>query len=84
MLAYQSIVARIVIGGVAGWIAGLLVEGYGFGLIGNILVGILGAAIAGVLAPALGIYTHSTFGNLVAATVGALLLLAFIGLLRRL
>jgi uncharacterized membrane protein YeaQ/YmgE (transglycosylase-associated protein family) len=84
MLAYQSVVAWIVIGGIAGWVAGLLVEGYGFGLIGNIVIGILGAAIAGVLASALGLYTHSTFGNLIAATIGALLLLGLIGLVRRL
>jgi uncharacterized membrane protein YeaQ/YmgE (transglycosylase-associated protein family) len=84
VLAYQSVITWIAIGAVAGWIAGLIVEGYGFGLVGNIIVGILGAAVAGVVAPVLGIYTHSTLGNLGAAIVGALLLLALIGLLRRL
>jgi uncharacterized membrane protein YeaQ/YmgE (transglycosylase-associated protein family) len=84
MLAYQSIVAWILIGGVAGWLAGLLVEGYGFGVIGNIIVGIVGAGIAGLLAAMLGVYTHGLFGNILAATLGALILLFFVGLLRRL
>jgi len=83
MLAYQSIIAWIVVGGFAGWVAGLLVEGYGFGLIGNVVIGILGASLAGVLMSMLGFYTHSIIGNLSAATIGALLLLGLIGLVRR-
>src|SRR6187200_1907849 len=83
MLAPESVLAWIVIGAIAGWLAGLLVKGYGFGLIGNIVIGILGAGIAGIIAPRLGLYTASTAGNIVAATVGALILLFLIGLVRR-
>lgn len=83
MLEPQSILAWIIIGAIAGWLAGLLVKGYGFGLIGNIIVGILGAGIAGILAPWLGIYTESFGGNIVAATLGALVLLLIVGLVRR-
>ena len=83
MLAPKSVIAWIVIGAIAGWLAGLIVKGYGFGLIGNIVVGIVGAAIAGFLAPRLGLYTASTAGNIVAATVGALILLLLVGLFRR-
>lgn len=83
MLAPESVFAWIVIGAIAGWIAGLLVKGYGFGLIGNIIVGIIGAAIAGVLAQAMGLYTASTAGNTVASVIGALILLFVIGLIRR-
>jgi uncharacterized membrane protein YeaQ/YmgE (transglycosylase-associated protein family) len=83
MLAPESVIAWIIIGAVAGWLAGLLVKGYGFGLIGNIIVGILGAGIAGFLAPSLGLYTASTSGNIVAATFGAIILLFLIGLVRR-
>jgi uncharacterized membrane protein YeaQ/YmgE (transglycosylase-associated protein family) len=83
MLEPQSILAWIVIGAIAGWLAGLLVKGYGFGLIGNIIVGILGAGIAGVLAPRLGLYTESFGGNIVAALLGALILLFLVGLVRR-
>ncbi|MBC7830412.1 MAG: GlsB/YeaQ/YmgE family stress response membrane protein [Hyphomicrobium sp.] len=83
MLEPQSILAWIVIGAIAGWLAGLLVKGYGFGLIGNIVVGILGAGIAGLLAPRLGIYTESFGGNIIAALLGALVLLLLVGLIRR-
>ena len=83
MLAPESILAWIIIGAIAGWLAGLLVKGYGFGLFGNIIIGILGAGIAGLLAPRLGIYTASTGGNIVAATLGALVLLLLVGLIRR-
>jgi uncharacterized membrane protein YeaQ/YmgE (transglycosylase-associated protein family) len=83
MLAPESILAWIIIGAIAGWLAGLLVKGYGFGLIGNIVVGILGAGIAGLLAPRIGLYTESTGGNIVAALLGALILLLLVGLVRR-
>ena len=83
MLAPESILAWIVIGAIAGWLAGLLVKGYGFGLIGNIVVGILGAGVAGLLAPRLGLYTESFGGNIVASLLGALVLLVLIGLVRR-
>jgi uncharacterized membrane protein YeaQ/YmgE (transglycosylase-associated protein family) len=83
MLEPQSILAWIVIGAIAGWLAGLLVKGYGFGLLGNIVVGILGAGIAGLLAPRFGIYTESFAGNIVAALLGALILLLLVGLVRR-
>lgn len=83
MLAPESILAWIIIGAIAGWLAGLLVKGYGFGLIGNIIVGVLGAGIAGLLAPRIGLYTESTGGNIVAALLGALILLLLVGLVRR-
>jgi Predicted membrane protein len=83
MLEPQSVLAWIIIGAIAGWLAGLLVKGYGFGLIGNIVVGILGAGLAGILAPRLGLYTESFGGNIVAALLGALILLFLVGLVRR-
>jgi uncharacterized membrane protein YeaQ/YmgE (transglycosylase-associated protein family) len=83
MLAPESVLAWIVIGAIAGWLAGLLVKGYGFGLIGNIVIGILGAGIAGIFAPTLGLYTSSTGGNIVAALLGSLVLLILVGLVRR-
>lgn len=83
MLEPQSVLAWIVIGAIAGWLAGVLVKGYGFGIIGNIVVGILGAGIAALLAPRLGLYTQSFGGNIVASLLGALLLLLLVGLVRR-
>lgn len=83
MLAPQSVIAWIIIGAIAGWLAGVLVKGYGYGLIGNIVIGILGAGIAGLLAPSLGVQTESMGGNIVAALLGALVLLFLVGLVRR-
>ncbi len=83
MLEPQSVLAWIVIGAIAGWLAGVLVKGYGFGLIGNVVIGILGAGVAGLLAPALGLHTQSFGGNIVAALLGSLLLLLLVGLVRR-
>jgi len=45
MLEPQSIFAWIIIGAIAGWLAGVLVKGYGFGLIGNIVAALLGALV---------------------------------------
>lgn len=83
MLAPESVLTWIVIGAIAGWLAGLLVKGHGFGLIGNIIVGILGAGVAGLLAPRLGVHTESFGGNIVASLLGALVLLVLVSLVRR-
>jgi len=47
----MGFIVWLIVGGVAGWLAGLIVRGYGFGIIGNIIVGIVGAFIAGWLLP---------------------------------
>ena len=75
MLDFGSIVTWIVIGGIAGWMAGLIVEGYGFGLLGNIIVGIIGAGVAGLVTPLAGINIDTKLGSIIAATLGAVLLL---------
>ena len=82
MLGYESLLTWIIIGGVSGWLAGLIVEGYGFGLLGNIVVGTLGAVIAGVGVWALGINIETTFGNILAVTAGAVVLLLIVGFVR--
>ncbi|HSV22096.1 MAG TPA: GlsB/YeaQ/YmgE family stress response membrane protein, partial [Xanthobacteraceae bacterium] len=53
-MTIEALIIWLVIGAVAGWLAGLLVKGYGFGLIGNIVVGIVGAIVAGWLLPRIG------------------------------
>lgn len=50
----ESLLVFIIIGAIAGWLAGLIVKGFGLGLVGNIVVGIVGALIAGWLFPRLG------------------------------
>lgn len=80
----ESLLIWIVIGAIAGWLAGKLVRGFGFGLLGNIVVGIIGALIAGWLLPRLGIALGAGFiGHIIDAFVGAVVLLVIIGLVRR-
>jgi uncharacterized membrane protein YeaQ/YmgE (transglycosylase-associated protein family) len=84
MLDPQSLIVWLIIGAVAGWLAGLIVKGFGFGLIGNIVVGIVGAFIAGFLFPRLGIVIGSGIvAAIIHATIGAVILLVIVGLIRR-
>ncbi len=72
----------LLIGGLAGWIAGLLVRNAGFGVIGDVIVGIIGAVIGGYLFGLLGVSTYGLVGSLVTATVGAVVLLFLFRLLK--
>ena len=83
-LAPQSFIAWLIIGAFAGWLAGKLVHGYGFGLLANVVIGILGAVVGGYILPQLGFIPASAAGDFVAATLGAVILLVGIGLVRRL
>jgi uncharacterized membrane protein YeaQ/YmgE (transglycosylase-associated protein family) len=76
----DGLIWTILIGIAAGWLSGKIMKGGGFGLVGNLVVGILGAVIGGFLFRALGVYTVGIIGNLISATVGALVLLTGIGL----
>jgi uncharacterized membrane protein YeaQ/YmgE (transglycosylase-associated protein family) len=74
----------LLVGAIAGWLAGLIVRGFGFGLIGNIVVGIIGALVAGYLFPRLGIgLPGGLIGEILSAAVGAVIVLVIIGLIRR-
>lgn len=84
----QYILVLLVIGVVCGWLAGQIVRGYGFGLVGNLIVGALGALIVGwglpkmgVALPALG--TSWILNAIVYGTLGAIILLLLVGLVRR-
>jgi uncharacterized membrane protein YeaQ/YmgE (transglycosylase-associated protein family) len=80
----QSLIAWLIVGAIAGWLAGLIVKGFGFGLIGNIVVGIVGAVIAGWLLPQLGIGLGvGMVAAIINAVIGAVVLLVIIGLIRR-
>jgi len=62
------------IGGVVGWLAGLIVRGRGFGILGDIVVGIVGAMLGGWMARVIGISTSSSVGAFLLALVGAVVL----------
>lgn len=80
----QALIILLIVGAIAGWLAGQIVRGFGFGLIGNIIVGIVGAVIAGWLFPKLGVNLGGgIIGSIIAAAIGAVILLFIIGLVRR-
>jgi uncharacterized membrane protein YeaQ/YmgE (transglycosylase-associated protein family) len=80
----NGIIAWLVIGAVAGWLAGILVKGGGFGIVMDIVVGIAGAFIGGWLSGA----THLSLGggwvgSIVTAVIGAVILLFIVRLVKR-
>ena len=80
----MSILAALVIGAIAGWLAGLIVRGAGFGLIGNIVIGIIGALLASWLLPQLGVGLGGGWlRDIVNATVGAVVILVILALIKR-
>ncbi len=74
----------LIIGVVAGWLAGVLVKGGGFGLIGDLIVGVLGAMIGGYLFGGLaGSAGGGVLGSILVATLGAILLLLIVRVIKR-
>ncbi|MBI2713521.1 MAG: GlsB/YeaQ/YmgE family stress response membrane protein [Rhizobiales bacterium] len=83
-LSGESILIILLVGLIAGWLAGLVVQGTGFGLIGDIAIGIVGALIASWLFPKLGIRLGTgLLRQIIDATIGAILLLVIVRLVRR-
>jgi uncharacterized membrane protein YeaQ/YmgE (transglycosylase-associated protein family) len=82
----ESLIVFMVIGLIAGWIAGKVVRGTGFGLIGDMAVGIIGALIAGWLFPKIGVGTivnNAFLNNVASAALGAIILLIVLRLVKR-
>lgn len=74
----------LIIGGIIGWLAGYLRKGYGFGIIGNIIVGIVGAWFGSWLFGVLGVHLGTGLvSDIIEGVIGALVLLFLIGLIRR-
>ena len=82
-LSNESILVILFVGLVAGWLAGKIVRGTGFGLIGDILVGIAGALVASFLFPKLGIHLGTGLvSNIIYSAIGAVVLLLVVRLIR--
>ena len=80
----MSILLFLLVGVVAGWLAGTLVKGGGFGLIGDLVVGVIGALIGGFLFSTFGVSMGGgLIGSIVVATVGAVVLLVIVRLIKR-
>jgi uncharacterized membrane protein YeaQ/YmgE (transglycosylase-associated protein family) len=73
----------LLIGAAAGWLAGLVMKGRGFGLIGNIVIGIIGAFLGSFLLAVFGIVFWGVLGSLLTAFIGAVALLFVIGLVKK-
>lgn len=79
-----NIVWFLVIGAMAGWLAGLLTKGKGFGVLGNIIIGVVGAVIGGHIVHFVGVSVGGGFvASLITALIGALVLLFIINLIRK-
>jgi uncharacterized membrane protein YeaQ/YmgE (transglycosylase-associated protein family) len=84
VMELTSLIVFLAIGAVAGWLAGLLMRGGGFGLLGNIVVGIVGAVIGGFLLRLAGVSAGGgLIGSLITAVIGAAILLFFVGLIKK-
>lgn len=83
-MGIESIIILLLVGAIAGWLAGQIVSGYGFGLVGNIVVGILGAFIASWILPRIGLgIGGGILAAIIHATLGAVILLALLRVIRK-
>lgn len=79
----MDIIIFLVIGALAGWLAGVIMKGGGFGLIGDIIVGILGSILGGWLLPKVGLAIGGEFGGFITAVIGAVILLFIVRLIKK-
>ena len=83
-MGIESIVVWLIVGAIAGWLAGLIVRGAGFGLVANMVIGIIGALVASWILPQLHIELASgTLGAILDATIGAVIILVILALVKR-
>jgi uncharacterized membrane protein YeaQ/YmgE (transglycosylase-associated protein family) len=85
-MTVEGILIVLLVGAIAGWLAGVIVKGAGFGLVGNIVVGIVGAFVAAWLLPQVGL-SFSVGGpimtSILYATIGGVVMLVILSLIRR-
>jgi uncharacterized membrane protein YeaQ/YmgE (transglycosylase-associated protein family) len=79
----MHIIWFLLVGLVAGWLAGKIMKGSGFGVLGDIVIGIVGAFIGGFLFRLVGIYAGGTIGSIIIATIGAVVLIYIVKVIKR-
>jgi uncharacterized membrane protein YeaQ/YmgE (transglycosylase-associated protein family) len=79
----DNIVWFLLIGIIAGWLAGLIMKGGGYGLLGDLILGVVGAVLGGYLFKTLNIEAGGLLGSLLTATVGAVVLVGLVRLIKR-
>ena len=82
-MTITDLIIFLVIGAVAGWLAGVIMKGGGYGLVGDIIVGVIGSLIGGWLFGLFGIAAGGLIGSIIAAVVGAIILIAILRLIKR-
>ena len=73
----------VIIGVAAGWLAGQIMKGGGYGLVGDLVIGVIGALLGGFLFRMIGIHAYGLLGSLITATIGAIILILLLRLFRR-
>lgn len=79
----MSFVWFILIGIAAGWLAGQIMKGAGYGLVGDLVVGVIGAVLGGFLFGLFGLASVGLLGSLITATVGAIVLIAILRAIKK-
>lgn len=82
-MTLTSLLWFLLIGLIAGWLAGQVMRGGGYGVVGDMIVGVIGAFLGGWIFRMLGIATYSLIGSLITAFVGAVVLIVILRLIRR-
>ena len=82
-MTLTELIVFLLIGGLAGWLAGVITKGSGFGLAGNVIVGIVGAFVGGFCFRLLGIVAYGFLGRLIFAVVGALVFTWLLGFIKK-
>jgi uncharacterized membrane protein YeaQ/YmgE (transglycosylase-associated protein family) len=71
----MSLILTLVIGGIAGWLAGKIMRGGGFGVLMNVVIGVVGSFVGALIFRLLGLGATNVLGSLIAATVGAVVVI---------
>ena len=82
-MSLESLIWFLLVGLIAGWLAGKVMRGGGFGVVGDMIVGIIGAFLGGWLFGLLGIHAGGLIGSIITAFVGAVVLLLLLRLIKR-
>lgn len=83
-MSAEAVLIWIIVGAIAGWLAGLVVRGFGFGIVGNIIIGILGAILGGWILGMAGLGLGAgVLGSIVTAFIGAVVLLLIVRVVKR-
>ncbi len=79
----MHLIGFLIVGLVAGWLAGLITKGRGFGVVINLVVGVVGSFVGGIVFGLMGLSSHNFIGSIITATVGAVVLLFIISALKK-